>query len=60
MLEEPDHQASLDNYREILTRINSKESYDRFLNSGFKVIYRDENRSENDTVELAIELLNIK
>ncbi len=60
MLDEPDPQASLDNYREILTRINSKESYDKFLNSGFKVIYRDENRSQNETVELAIKLLGIK
>ena len=60
MLEEPDPQAALDNYREILTRICSKESYERFEKSGFKIIYRDENRSEGETVRLAEELLNIK
>ena len=59
MLEEPDPQAALDNYREILTRICSKESYDRLENSGFKIIYRDENRSQEDTVLLADQLLGI-
>ena len=59
MLEEPDPQAALDNYREILTRLCSKESYEELENSGFKVIYRDENRSQEETVRLAEELLNI-
>ncbi|WP_051689215.1 hypothetical protein [Butyrivibrio sp. AE2032] len=59
MLEEPDPQAALDNYREILTRIMSKESYDELENSGFKVIYRDENRSQEETVLLAESLLSI-
>ncbi|MBQ1571767.1 MAG: hypothetical protein IIZ78_11620, partial [Clostridiales bacterium] len=59
MLEEPDPQAALDNYREILTRICSQESYDELENSGFKKIYRDENRSQEETVLLAEELLGI-
>ena len=59
MLEEPDPQAALDNYREILTRICSKESYEKLEKSGFKVIYRDENRSEEETVRLAEQLLNL-
>ena len=59
MLEEPNPQAALDNYREILTRINSKESYERLENSGFKVIYRDENRSQEQTVELAEQIFSI-
>ena len=53
MLEEPDPQAALDNYREILTRVMSKESYDELLNSGFPVLFRDENRAEQETVLLA-------
>ena len=60
MLEEPDPQAALDNYREILTRICSKECYDELENSGFKIIYRDEHRSQEETVRLAEELLGIK
>ncbi len=59
MLEEPDPQAALDNYREILTRICSKESYEELERSGFKVIYRDEKRTQEETVMLAEELLNI-
>ncbi len=59
MLEEPDPQAALDNYREILTRICSKEEYEMLENSGFKVIYRDEDRTQEETVRLAEELLKI-
>ena len=59
MLEEPDPQAALDNYREILTRICSQEAYDELENSGFRKIYRDENRSQEETVILAEELLGI-
>lgn len=59
MLEEPDPQAALANYREILTRIHSKECYEELEKSGFKVIYRDENRSQEETVLLAERLLNI-
>lgn len=59
MLEEPDPKASLDNYREILTRVCSQECYDELENSGFKVIYKDESRSQEDTVILAESLLSI-
>ena len=60
MLEEPDPRAALDNYREILTRICSKESYDALLRSGFPVIYRDENRSQEETVLLAEQIFGIR
>lgn len=59
MLEEPDPKASLDNYREILTRVCSQEFYDELENSGFKVIYKDESRSQEETVILAESLLSI-
>lgn len=59
MLEEENPEAALANYREILTRVCSKENYLRFENSGFKVIYRDDKRSEEETVLLAEKLLNI-
>lgn len=59
MLEEENPEAALANYREILTRVCSKESYLRFENSGFKVIYRDDKRSEEETMLLAEKLLNI-
>lgn len=59
MLEEPDPQAALDNYREILTRICSRESYEMLEKSGFNVMYRDENRTQEETVQLAEEFLKI-
>ena len=52
IMEEPDPERAMDNYRQGLTLINSQENYDRFLNSGFQVILRDENRSIEETLEL--------
>lgn len=60
ILEEPDPQAALDNYREILTRVCSRESYDELLHSGFPVIFRDENRSQEETVFLAEQIFGIE
>ena len=60
MLEEPDPQAALDNYREILTRVMSKESYDELLHAGFPVLFRDEGRSEEETARLAGEIFGLE
>ncbi len=51
--EEPDPGSAMENYRQGLMRINSRERYDRFLRSGFSVILRDEARSIGQTLELA-------
>ena len=59
MLEEPDPQAALDNYREILVRIHSKESYDELKNSGYQIIFRDEKRTQEETVKLAEKIFGI-
>ncbi len=59
MLEEPDPQAALDNYREILTRVCSKESYNELLHSGFRVVFRDEERSREETAALADEIFGL-
>ena len=53
IMEEPDPEAAMENYRQGLMLINSQESYDRLLNSGFNVIFRDENRSIEETLRLA-------
>ena len=53
MMEEKDPEAALDNFRQCLARINSRENYERFLHSGFRVILRDENRTIEETVALA-------
>ena len=60
MLEEPEPEKALENYRKGLELICSQESYDELLNSGFSVIHRDENRSIEQTVELVEKALGLK
>ena len=52
ILDEPDPQKAMENYRKGLERIHSRERYDRFLNAGFPVIVRDETRSVTQTLSL--------
>jgi len=52
IMEEPDPEKAMDNYRRGLELICSQEAYDEMLNSGFTVIHRDENRSIEQTVML--------
>ncbi|MBO4579110.1 MAG: hypothetical protein J5715_03035 [Clostridiales bacterium] len=53
LLEEEDPEAAMENYRQGLMLINSQEEYDKFYNSGFNVIVRDENRTVEETLALA-------
>ena len=59
MLEEPDPEKALENYRHGLELICSQESYDEFLNSGFKVILRDDSRSIEQTMALVEEAFGL-
>ncbi len=52
IMEEKNPEAAMENFKECLRRINSPSNYDSFLNSGFKVIIKDENRSIEDTLNL--------
>lgn len=52
IMEEEDPEKALKNFRQCLMRINTKEKYDFFLNSGFQVILRDENRSMYETLAM--------
>lgn len=60
LLKEEDSKKALDNYRECLKLINSKEIYEKFLNSGFNVILRDENRTIDETLSLAEKFFKLK
>ena len=53
IMEEPDPEAAMVNYRKGLELINSQESYDELFNSGFNKILRDENRTVEETLALA-------
>ena len=59
MMEEPDPEASLANFRKCLERINSRENYDRFLHSGFKVILRDDGRTIEETLAMVEEAFGL-
>ena len=52
LMQEEDSEAALKNFRDCLERINSEENYNEFLNSGFNVILRDENRTVEETLVL--------
>ena len=60
LMEEQDPEAALENFRQCLARINSRENYEAFQNSGFRVILRDENRSIGETLRLAEEELGLQ
>ena len=58
--EEADPEKAMENFRQCLMRINSKERYDAFLYSGFQVILRDENRSVEETLALVEKAFRLK
>lgn len=53
LLEEPDPQAAMDNFRAGLSRINSPAHYAAWEHSGFPVLRREEGRTEEETLALA-------
>lgn len=60
LLNEEDPISSMQNFRNCLKRVNSKDTYDEFLNSGFNVLIRDENRLLEDTLSLVEEYFKLK
>ena len=60
LITEADPQKALDNFRECLKRVNNEKSYNKFLNSGFNVIIRDDKRSIEETLEIVEEKFKLK
>ena len=56
--EKPDE--AMDNFRKCLKRINSKEIYNHFLDSGFHVIIRDDKRTIEETLLLVERAYKLK
>ena len=52
IMDEPDPEKAMENYRKGLMLINSRENYEHYLHSGFHVIIRNENRSIEQTLEM--------
>lgn len=49
LLNEENPDEAIQNFKKCLQRVNSKEIYDHFLNSGFNVILRDDERTIEET-----------
>ena len=60
MMDEPDPQAALDNYRKGLELICSQESYDEYLNCGFEVNIRDDKLGLEGTMALIEKKLSLE
>ncbi len=60
LLQEEHPDEAMDNFRECLKRINSEEAFHQFMNSGFHVIIRDENRTIEETFSLVERALKLK
>ena len=60
IMDEDNPQKALDNFKECLKRVNSKENYDKFLKSGFNVLLKDNNRSVDETLEIVKKMFKLK
>ncbi|CDE53498.1 putative uncharacterized protein [Roseburia sp. CAG:303] len=60
LLQEENPAEAIENFRECLKRVNSEEIYNRFLNSGFHVILRDEKRTIDETFSLVEDAFQLK
>ena len=60
LLEEGNPDKAMDNFRKCLMRVNSKEVYNEFLNSGFNVIKRDDTRTIEETFMMVESILRLK
>lgn len=59
LMEEPDPDAAMENFRQCLSRINSIQNYNTFLHSGFQVLLRDDNRTIEETLLCAERALGL-
>ena len=59
LLEEENVELAIENFKNCLRKIHSKESYDELLNSGFNIIERDDNRTIEETFSLVEKVFNL-
>lgn len=60
LLKEKNPDMAMENFRECLKRINSEEVYHQFLDSGFQVILRNEERTAEETLQLAEKIFGLR
>lgn len=59
LLNEENPTEAMENFKECLKRVNSREIYTEFLNSGFNVILRDDKRTIEETFLLVEKAFNL-
>lgn len=59
LLGEDNVESAMENFKNCLKRINSPEVYNSFLNSGFNVIKRDDNRTIEETLSIVEKLFKL-
>ena len=59
IMEEPEPEKAMENYRKGLELICSQVSYDELLHSGFPVVFRDENRTIEQTLALVEDMFGL-
>ena len=59
LLNEENPTEAVENFKECLKRVNSREIYTEFLNSGFNVILRDDKRTIEETFLLVEKAFNL-
>lgn len=60
LLREEDPEKAMENFRECLKRVNSREVYNHFLNCCFPVIIRDDKRTIEETLALVEKSFHLK
>ncbi|MBQ6887356.1 MAG: hypothetical protein IJN54_07605 [Lachnospiraceae bacterium] len=60
LLNEENPDEAMENFRKCLKRVNSKEIYNHFLNSGFNVIIREDERTIEETFLLVERLFKMR
>ena len=60
LISEENKEQALKNFKECIKRINNEQTYNEFLNSGFNVIIRDENRTVEQTLSLVELMFKLK
>ena len=60
LLEEENPDKAIDNFRKCLMRVNSEEIYNKFFNSGFHVIKRDDTRTIEETFMMVESAFGLK
>lgn len=59
LINEDKPEEALENFKNCLRKINNQETYDYFMNCGFDIIVRDDNRSIEETLNLVEKIFKL-